>query len=93
LLYRLTTGHVQLRKHLFRLQLVDSPQCEHCGLEPESVTHYLFRCSQYATQRHIHLGSRGPDYLRLSYVLHATAALDPLFDYIKSTGRFADLAR
>jgi ribonuclease HI len=93
LLYRLTTGHVQLRKHLFRLQLADSPQCEHCGLEPETVTHYLFRCSRYSLQRQLHLGSRGPDYLRLSYVLHATAALTPLFDYIKSTGRFVGLAR
>ncbi|CCO32625.1 hypothetical protein BN14_06688 [Rhizoctonia solani AG-1 IB] len=90
LLYRLITGHFQLRKHLFRLQLVDSSQCEHCGLEPESVTYYLFRCSHYAPQRQIHLGPRGLDYLRLSHVLHATATLDPLFDYIKSTGRYAD---
>ncbi|KEP44880.1 putative reverse transcriptase from transposon X-element protein, partial [Rhizoctonia solani 123E] len=65
LLFRLTTGHVQLRQHLHRLQLVDSPQCELCGLEPETVPHYLFRCPHFAEQRHTHLSSRGPDFLRL----------------------------
>lgn len=93
LLFRLITGHIQLRQHLHRLQLVDSPQCELCGLEPETVTHYLFRCSGFADQRHTHLSSRGPDFLHISFILHATAALDPLFDFIKATGRFADLVR
>jgi ribonuclease HI len=93
LLYRLITGHVQLRQHLHRLQLVDTPQCDLCGLEPETVTHFLFRCSHFAAQRQLHLSSHGADFLRLSYVLHATPALDPLFDYVKATGRFADLVR
>ncbi|KDN39408.1 hypothetical protein RSAG8_08814, partial [Rhizoctonia solani AG-8 WAC10335] len=93
LLFRLTTGHVQLRQHLHRLQLVDSPQCDLCSLEPETVTHYLFRCPLFAEQRHTHLSSRGPDFLRMSYVLHVTPALDPLFDYVKATGHFADLVR
>ncbi|KAJ1299394.1 hypothetical protein OPQ81_011131 [Rhizoctonia solani] len=93
LLFRLITGHVQLRSHLYRLQLADSPQCEHCRREPETVTHFLFRCPRFAEQRHTHLGSQGADYLRLPFVLHATSALAPLFDFIKGTGRFADLVR
>ncbi|CCO36793.1 hypothetical protein RSOLAG1IB_12164 [Rhizoctonia solani AG-1 IB] len=93
LLFRLITGHVQLRKHLHRLQLVDSPQCEHCALELETVTHFLFRCPQFADQRRLHLSTRGADFLRLSFVLHAPSALEPLFDYVKATGRFADLVR
>jgi hypothetical protein len=49
LLYRPTTGHVQLR-NLLRIQLIDSLQCEHSGLEPESVTHYLLRYTHFVVQ-------------------------------------------
>ncbi|EUC62853.1 reverse transcriptase from transposon X-element protein, putative, partial [Rhizoctonia solani AG-3 Rhs1AP] len=93
LLFRLTTGHVQLRQHLHRLQLVDSPGCEHCGREHESVSHFLLRCSRYANERHEHIATRGPDFLRLSFLLHAPGARTPLCDYIKATGRFSDLVR
>ncbi|EUC60825.1 reverse transcriptase from transposon X-element protein, putative, partial [Rhizoctonia solani AG-3 Rhs1AP] len=93
LLFRLTTGHVQLRQHLFRLQLVDSPKCEHCGVESETVSHFLFRCQHFAVQRQEHLASRGTDFLRQAFLLHASCALEPLFDFVKATGRFADLVR
>ncbi|EUC55356.1 reverse transcriptase from transposon X-element protein, putative, partial [Rhizoctonia solani AG-3 Rhs1AP] len=93
LLFRLTAGHVQLKQHLYRLQLVDSPKCDHCGNDSETTTHFLFRCPHYARQRREHLASRGPDYLRLAFLLHAPSALEPLFDYVKATGRFADLVR
>ncbi|EUC65957.1 reverse transcriptase from transposon X-element protein, putative, partial [Rhizoctonia solani AG-3 Rhs1AP] len=93
LLYRLMTGHVQLRQHLHRLQLVDSPRCEHCSREYETVSHFLLRCPRYATERHEHLTTRGPDFLRLSFLFHAPDALRPLFDFIKATGRFPDLVR
>ncbi|CUA75215.1 putative RNA-directed DNA polymerase from transposon BS [Rhizoctonia solani] len=93
LLFRLTTGHIQLRQHLFRLKLVDSPKCEHCRDESETVTHYLFRCPQYAKQRWEHLASRGTAFLRPAFLLHASCALEPLFDYVKDTGRFAELVR
>ncbi|KAH7337754.1 hypothetical protein B0J17DRAFT_756989 [Rhizoctonia solani] len=93
LLFRLTMGYVQLRQHLYRLQLVVTPTCEHCGRESETVTHFLFRCQRYAAQRQEHLISRGADFLRPSFILHAPCALDPLFDYVKATGRFPDLVR
>ncbi|KAF8600581.1 hypothetical protein BDV93DRAFT_417996, partial [Ceratobasidium sp. AG-I] len=37
LLFRLITGHVQLRHHLHRVQVVDSPVCTHCQEAPETV--------------------------------------------------------
>ncbi|EUC60730.1 reverse transcriptase from transposon X-element protein, putative [Rhizoctonia solani AG-3 Rhs1AP] len=77
LLFRLTTGHVQLRQHLHRLQLVDSPGCEHCGREHESVSHFLLRCPRYANERHEHPATRGPDFLRLSFLFHAPDARTP----------------
>ncbi|CUA67582.1 putative RNA-directed DNA polymerase from transposon BS [Rhizoctonia solani] len=93
LLFRLTTGHVQLRQHLHRLRLVDSPGCDHCSREHESVSHFLLRCPRYASERQAHLASHGPDFLRLGFLLHAPDALTPLCDYIKATGRFSDLVR
>ncbi|KEP45470.1 putative reverse transcriptase from transposon X-element protein, partial [Rhizoctonia solani 123E] len=93
LLFRLIMGHVQLRQHLFRLQLVDSPTCEQCGREPESVTHFLLRCPRYEAQRTEHFSLRGADFLIPRFLLHAPAALGPLFDFIKDSGRFADLVR
>jgi hypothetical protein len=94
LLFRLITGHVQLRKHLHRLQVVDSPLCEHCGGEHlETMAHFLLRCTHYSAERYIYLGSRGPDFLRLSFLLFSSEALGPLFDFIKATGRFSDLIR
>ncbi|KAH7323431.1 hypothetical protein B0J17DRAFT_723420 [Rhizoctonia solani] len=93
LLFRLTSGHVQLRQHLYRRQLVDSPRCEQCGRESESVTHFLFRCPHYAAQRLEHLARRGTDFLRPAFLLHASCALQPLFDFVIATGRFADRVR
>ncbi|KAH7334627.1 hypothetical protein B0J17DRAFT_577115, partial [Rhizoctonia solani] len=90
---RLITGHVQLRQHLYHLQLVDSPTCEHCRRESETVTHFLFRCPRYATQRQEHLTSRGADFLRPCFIFHAPCALGPLFDHVKATDRFSDFVR
>ncbi|KDN39715.1 hypothetical protein RSAG8_08633, partial [Rhizoctonia solani AG-8 WAC10335] len=91
LLFRLITRHVQLKQHLHRLQLVNSPKCEHCGTESETVSHYLLRCPHYAIHCHTLITSNGPDFLQLSFLLHVPRALDPLFNFIKATGRFSDL--
>ena len=47
---RLRTGHTQLRSHLFRLNIVDSASCVHCG-QPETISHVLFYCPRYYTNR------------------------------------------
>lgn len=93
LLFRLISGHVQLRQHLHRLQAVDSPTCELCGGAPETVAHYLLRCPSSAPERYQHLESRGRDFLRLDFLFFAREALSPLFDFIKATGRFTDIVR
>ncbi|KAG8701171.1 cytochrome P450-dit2, partial [Ceratobasidium sp. 423] len=53
----------------------------------------LLRCPTYADPRQEHLSSKGHDFLRLSFLFHAPCALEPLFDYVKATGRFSDLLR
>ena len=46
---RLRIGHCSLRAHLYRLNLVDSPNCA-CG-SPESIEHVLLFCPKYYSSR------------------------------------------
>jgi hypothetical protein len=47
---RLRMGCSALRKHLHRLNLVDTPTCA-CTLEQEDTYHFLFVCPLYDAQR------------------------------------------
>ena len=42
--FRLATGHDCLRKHLFRINVVDSPICPLCSLGEEMDSAHLLRC-------------------------------------------------
>jgi len=44
-----------LNQHLYRKNIVDSPNCI-CGLT-ESTTHYLFHCLRYTAQRQMYINS------------------------------------
>lgn len=93
LLFRLITGHVALRSHLARIGCADTDRCERCGLEPETVAHFLLRCPEHAATRHEHLASKGRDFLSLNYLFFNRAALPSLFSFVKATGRFVDTLR
>jgi ribonuclease HI len=93
LLYRLITGHIPLRHHLFRIQAVDSPTCQTCHEAPETVAHFLMRCTAVADERYEALGARGRDYLHFNLFFSSSEALLPLFDFIRATGRFRDTLR
>jgi hypothetical protein len=53
----LLTGHNTLRRHLHLLGLVDSPMCRRCGMEEETLAHFLCECEALASFRHAYLGS------------------------------------
>ena len=40
----------RLNQYLHRVKVIESPMCE-CGLEPETVRHFLFQCPQWTNQR------------------------------------------
>lgn len=52
----LLTGHCGLRRHKFKLGLVDSPLCD-CGEEEETPIHYLAKCTRFVFTRNLYLGS------------------------------------
>jgi hypothetical protein len=93
MLFRLITGHAQLQQHLHRLQVVNTPVCEHCGDAPETVAHFILRCPHFASERYLYLESLGRDFLRLDFLFSAPVARLPLFDFLKASGRFTDILR
>ena len=67
---RLRLGHSKLKSHLYRLNLADSPNCNHCGI-PETTNHFLLHCHRYYNERCILLNK-----LRILGV--STQPVDPL---------------
>ncbi|KAF5377958.1 hypothetical protein D9615_006778 [Tricholomella constricta] len=51
LIVQLRTGHAPLNKHLHRLTVVDSPKCQHCPDDEETLRHFLYQCSNYRHAR------------------------------------------
>ncbi len=47
---RISRGKRQLNAHMYRLNLVSSPDCRRCG-DPETVEHVLFDCPAYSSER------------------------------------------
>ena len=43
---RLASGYCNLRAPQFKWKLVSSPNCLHCKV-PETIEHYLFKCSKF----------------------------------------------
>ena len=60
---RLRLGLSHLRSHLFYYGLIDNPQCQFCGIEPETTAHYILRCPSFHASR-------------LNYLMGSVANLD-----------------
>ena len=54
-LTRMRLGLSHLSEHLYTHNIIDSPLCNNCGLESESVAHFLLRCPLYTTERAVFL--------------------------------------
>lgn len=93
LLFRLSTGHIQLRHHLHRIQAVESPLCDRCNDAPQTVAHLLLRCPSLASERFFYLESHGLDLLGLNYLFFASDALPYLSDFIRATNIFSGFLR
>ena len=51
ILARLRSGSIDLNDHLHKLNLKDSPNCDFCTNERETVEHYIFSCQKYSNLR------------------------------------------
>ena len=77
----LLTGHNTLRRHLYLLELLDSPLCRKCGLGEETSAHILCECEASASLRHAYLGSffLEPEDIR-------NLGLEAIWSYSKAAG-------
>lgn len=88
LLTQLRTGHIPLQTYLHRFNLAETPTCQHCGEEPETVIHYLKTCRKFHRQRHQLKRELGAGTEINVEILADEKAIRPLFKYIESTRRF-----
>ncbi|KAG2062947.1 hypothetical protein BDR04DRAFT_1039489, partial [Suillus decipiens] len=69
-LIQLTTGHVPLNEHLFRISKAPSPTCPSCQEHAESVHHCLLACPTYARQRNAMKAELGPKAHQMKHLLN-----------------------
>ena len=41
------TGHANSNKHLFRMNLADTPGCQQCGFHEETIEHLIGSCPRF----------------------------------------------
>ncbi|KAJ5288337.1 hypothetical protein N7508_011112 [Penicillium antarcticum] len=68
ILAQLRTGHARLNGYLHRIGKTDSDLCE-CGVERETVPHFLLRCTRWNEQRRALIEAVGPNLGSLSQML------------------------
>jgi hypothetical protein len=68
MLAQLRTGHARLNGYLRRIGKADSDVCE-CGVERETVPHFLLRCTRWNEQRRALTEAAGPGLGSLSQML------------------------
>lgn len=88
LIAQLRMGHAPLNKHLHRLKCAASSICEKCGMEEETVMHYLVMCPAYERLRAPLQAEFGIDAKSIRFLLTNPKALKFLLRYIGATRRF-----
>ncbi|EJD33379.1 hypothetical protein AURDEDRAFT_31672, partial [Auricularia subglabra TFB-10046 SS5] len=85
-LVQLRTGHAALNHLLHRIQAIESPNCA-VRCEPETIDHFLLRCSRFRAQRHVLLGQLKGQVLSAHSVLGVRKNLLALMSFLSDTGR------
>jgi len=90
ILIQLRTGHVPLQAYLHWFKLAKTPTCPSCGIEPETVSHFLLHCVTYVVQRRWLRRSLGRDQSLGLEILGNEKRMKSLMAYIKDTKRFKE---
>jgi hypothetical protein len=88
LLMQLSSGHVPLRAHLYRISRAEAPNCEACHGAIESVHHFLMMCPAYAKERQLMARDGGRGVLEMAKLLNHEKLIPHLFRYVTRSGRF-----
>ena len=92
-LSQLRTGMARINSYLSKIGAAESDVCE-CGRAPETMEHFLFRCSRWDTEREV-MRQAGQSMLgNLSFFLGGKSASDgpkwaPNLEAVRATVKFA----
>lgn len=92
ILMQLRTGHVPpfvppVQAYLHRFNLAETPTCPSCGIEPETVTHYLLYCESHNAHRRRLRRTLGRDLSLEIEILGDDKHMKALMEYIDATCR------
>ncbi|KAF9051255.1 hypothetical protein BJ165DRAFT_1340260 [Panaeolus papilionaceus] len=90
-IFQLCTGHIQLAKHLFRINKVESPMCKKCKRKLETPYHYLMECPGYETAQRKHFRYMGQNENTMTRLLSEHKQLLKLFKYLNDTRRWGSI--
>ena len=48
---RMRMGYTRLNSNMYKMQLVESPNCPHCQSVPDTIKHLLMECPRYYSAR------------------------------------------
>ena len=85
LIIQAITGHCALNYHLHKIKRAETPTCEKCYVENETMEHFLGRCQAYSELRMEHLDTR---FSNIKDVF-ASNNLNNIIKYFIQTGRFS----
>ena len=84
----LHTGHVLLNTHLHQINKIDTPLCPSCGLDSESMHHFLFNCQVWRAECW-HMGKAlGCKAKLLQHVLSSEKGVDKLLRFLGRMEQF-----
>jgi ribonuclease HI len=90
LLLQFRNGHVPLNYYLHRIRSQGSAKCPHCD-KKETITHFIYQCSHYQSERQILRSMTKNNYLNRKYLFFTEAGIWNILTYITQTGRFTSL--
>jgi ribonuclease HI len=80
------TGHCPLNNHMKTMRLANSPTCNRCLEEDETVEHFLCRCPAFSQARNRNIGGYELDSEELCSI-----DLNNVLKFVKRSGRFRDM--
>ena len=85
LITQMHTGHILLNAYLHRINKIDTPLCPSCGLDSESVHHYLFDCLAWRAECWCISKALGCEAKSLWHVLSSEKGVGELLGFLGRT--------
>ncbi|KAJ7156615.1 hypothetical protein C8R46DRAFT_833811, partial [Mycena filopes] len=89
---QIRTDASPLNAYRYKIGVVESPRCEHCGAASETRAHYVLECPRWEPFcQPLHTACREVGLfgsLHLSPLLNHPKLLKPLATFVEATGRF-----